>query len=215
MAKIKKKIHLRTVFSVAILFGVMIIVGSLLGMKLNQMLIEHMENQVTEQSVLLSEQIEQVIEIQFTQLNNIATLIQNSPENTEQVLTALEEEDKGISVGVLKLDGSVLVGTPMDMSECDGIKSSLRGEAAVSYADGRGITFSVPVYHGENVKYVLYKLYDISILKDTFGKECYNGVGQVLIANSDFETSNVLAFLLRATFPTLSGFLYVKKSPFL
>ena len=169
MANSKKRIHLRTVFSVAILLGVMIIVGSLLGMKLNQMLIEHMENQVTEQSLLLSEQIEQVIETQFTQLNNIATLMQNNQENPEQILMALGQEEEGISVGVLRLDGSVLVGTPMDISECDGIKSSLRGEAAVSYADGRGITFSVPVYHGENVKYVLYKKYDETVLANTFG----------------------------------------------
>ena len=48
MANIKKKIHLRTILSVAALFGVMIIVGSLLGMKLNQMLIGHMEKQVTD-----------------------------------------------------------------------------------------------------------------------------------------------------------------------
>ena len=40
MANSKKRVHLRTVFSVAILLGVMIIVGSLLGMKLNQMLID-------------------------------------------------------------------------------------------------------------------------------------------------------------------------------
>ena len=101
MANSKKRIHLRTVFSVAILFGVMIIVGCLLGMKLNQMLIEHMENQVTEQSLLLSEQIEQVIETQFTQLNNIATLMQHNQENPEQILLALEEEEEGSPVGVL------------------------------------------------------------------------------------------------------------------
>ena len=206
MANSKKRVHLRTVFSVAILFGVMIIVGSLLGMKLNQMLIEHMEKQVTEQSLLLSEQIEQVIEIQFTQLNNIATFMQHNQENPEQILMALEEEEEGISVGVLRLDGSVLVGTPTDMNEYDGIKSSIRGEAAVSYADGRGITFSVPVYHGENVKYVLYKKYDETVLANTFGRECYGGEGQILWA--DHNDQIVIPFV-----DTVFGddFLYQKK----
>ena len=50
----KKFVNLRTVLSMVALLGVMIVVGSLLGMKLNQILIEHMEKQVTEQSKLLS-----------------------------------------------------------------------------------------------------------------------------------------------------------------
>ncbi len=187
MASIKKRIHFRTVFSVAILFGVMAIVGSLLGMKLNQMLIEHMEKQVTEQSLLLSEQIEQVIEMQFTQLNNMARAIQNNPKNPEKVLTAVKMEEEGITVGVLELDGSVRAGTSIDINGYEGIKSSFRGEEAVSYAEGMGITFSVPVYHGENVKYVLYKKYDEAVLANTFGRECYDGEGQILWADNNYQ----------------------------
>ncbi|MBE5945227.1 MAG: hypothetical protein E7258_10010, partial [Lachnospiraceae bacterium] len=59
----KKSIIIRTVLGVCALLLIMILVGGLLGVKLNQLLIEHMEKQVTEQSVLLAEQIEQVVEI--------------------------------------------------------------------------------------------------------------------------------------------------------
>lgn len=187
MASNKKRIHFRTVLSVAALFGVMIIVGSLLGMKLNEMLIGHMEKQVTEQSSLLSEQIEQVIEMQFVQLNNIATAISNNQENPQEVLAALKLEQEGITIGVLKLDGSVLAGASLDFKGYEGIRRSFRGEEAVSYADGKGMVFSVPVYHGENVKYVLFKKYDEEVLKKTFGRECYNGEGQTLWADKNYE----------------------------
>ena len=183
----KKFVNLRTVLSMVALLGVMIVVGSLLGMKLNQILIEHMEKQVTEQSKLLSEQIEQVIEIQFVQLSNIASAVEKNENNPEAVLQTVMQEREGISVGVLKLDGSVLVGVPLDITKYDGVKSSFRGEEAVSYVAGEGMTFSVPVYRGENIKYVLYKKYDEEILADTFGRDCYDGEGQVLWANKNFE----------------------------
>ncbi|MBE5941485.1 MAG: response regulator [Lachnospiraceae bacterium] len=187
MANSKKRIHLRTVLSVAVLFGVMIIVGSLLGMKLNEMLIGHMEKQVTEQSSLLSEQIEQVIEMQFVQLNNIATAISSNQDNPQQVLMALKLEQEGITIGVLKLDGSVLAGASLDVNAYEGIKRSFRGEDAVSYAEGKGMVFSVPVYHGQNVKYVLFKKYDEAVLEKTFGRECYDGDGQILWADINYE----------------------------
>ncbi|MBE5954790.1 MAG: response regulator [Lachnospiraceae bacterium] len=183
----KRFINLRTVLSMVALLGVMVVVGSLLGMKLNQILIEHMEKQVTEQSKLLSEQIEQVIEIQFVQLSNIASAVEKNENNPEAVLQTVMQEREGISVGVLKLDGSVLVGVPLDITKYDGVKSSFRGEEAVSYVAGEGMTFSVPVYRGENIKYVLYKKYDEEILADTFGRDCYDGEGQVLWANKNFE----------------------------
>lgn len=183
----KRFINIRTVLSVTALLSIMIVVGSLLGMKLNQILIEHMEKQVTEQSKLLSEQIEQTIEIQFVQLNNIASAVEKNSTSPEAVLDTVKQEQEGISVGVLKLDGSVLMGAPLDVTKFEGVKSSFRGEEAVSYVSGEGMTFSVPIYHGENIKYVLYKKYDETILADTFGKDCYDGEGQVLWANTNFQ----------------------------
>ena len=183
----KRFINFRTVLSVIALLGVMVVVGSLLGMKLNQVLIEHMEKQVTEQSKLLSEQIEQVIEIQFVQLNNIAGAVEKNEKNPEDVLDTVMQEREGVSVGVLKLDGSVLMGMPLDITKYDGVKSSFRGEEAVSYVAGEGMTFSVPIYRGENIKYVLYKKYDDDVLADTFGRDCYDGEGHVLWANKNFE----------------------------
>lgn len=183
----EKSIIIRTVLGVCALLLIMILVGGLLGVKLNQLLIEHMEKQVTEQSVLLAEQIEQVVEIQFVQLNNIAHAIQNNQQKPEVILQTVRQEQEGIAVGVLKLDGSALMGEALDISEYEGIKKSFRGEEAVYYSPGKGMTFSVPVYHESNVKYVLYKKYDEEVLAKTFGRKCYNGEGQILWANADYN----------------------------
>ena len=183
----ERKINLRTVLGVAALVGIMLIVGSLLGMKMNKLLIDHMENQVTEHAGLISEQVEQVILIQFVQLNNIASALENNADNPERVLQTVNYEQEGISVGVMTLDGEVILGEEVDSSKYEGIRESFRGNEAVSYSSDSGVMFSVPVYRGENVKYVLYKVYDKSVLVDTFGIDCYNGKGQVLWADEDFE----------------------------
>ncbi|MBQ8412978.1 MAG: response regulator [Lachnospiraceae bacterium] len=183
----ERKINIRTVLGVGVLVGIMLIVGSLLGMKMNQLLIEHMENQVTEQSSLIADQMEQVINIQFVQLGNIATALENNMDSPERVLDTVAHEQEGISVGVMSLDGEVVLGQEVDASQYDGIKRSFRGEETVSYSEGSGVMFSVPVYRGENVKYVLYKVYDRNVLIDTFGLDCYNGKGQVLWADEEFE----------------------------
>jgi len=182
----RKLLSKKSILVITALLTIMIVVGCLLGYKMNQLLTDNIENQLTEQAILISEQVEQSIDVQFIQLNNISGAIQNNT-TFEKVFHSIQREQKGVSLGMVALDGTVLYGPPIVSSEFTGIRDSFRGKKAVSYQKGKGLMFTVPVYNGDNVKYVLYKLYDDSILKDTFGRECYDGSGQVLLANSDFE----------------------------
>lgn len=166
---------------------IMLGVGSLLGYKMEQMVTDNIENQLTEQAVLLSDHVNQSIMMQFVQLNNIANAVQRSEENVDAILQTVKQEQDGVSVGMVALDGEVIFGRPIEMSGFSGIRNSFRGQEAVSYLNGVGMMFSVPVYNGENVKYVLYKIYDDTIIKETFGMECYDGLGQILWATSEHE----------------------------
>ena len=183
----KRIINLRTALGVGFLIAIMAVVGGLLGMKMNQLLIDHMENQVTEQSTLIAEQINQVIEIQFVQLNNIAGALERNANVSENVLQTVKNEQEGITVGMVTLDGETVFGETIDCSDYEGIRKSFRGAEAVSYAEDKGIMFSVPVFNGKNVKYVLYKLYEEDVLLETFGRDCYKGKGQVLWADTEFQ----------------------------
>lgn len=172
---------------IAVMLVVMLGVGSLLGYKMNQMVTDNIENQLTEQAVLLSDYVDQSIMMQFIQLNNIANVVQRNGEKASGILQTIKQEQEGVSVGMVTLDGEIVFGRPIVMSEFAGIRNSFRGEEAVSYQKGVGIVFSVPVYNGDNVKYVLYKIYDDAVIKETFGLECYDGMGQILWATSEHE----------------------------
>ncbi|MBQ4058116.1 MAG: response regulator [Lachnospiraceae bacterium] len=182
----RKLLSKKAILVITVLLTIMMIVGCLLGYKMNQMLTDNIENQLTEQALLISEQVEQSIETQFVQLNNISNAIQNNMD-FEKGFLIVQQEQEGVSLGMVALDGTVLYGAPIVASDFTGIRESFRGKQAVSYQKEKGMMFTVPVYNGDNVKYVLYKLYGDQVLKDTFGRECYSGAGQVLIANSDFE----------------------------
>lgn len=183
----KQIINIRTTLWVGILIAIMLVVGGLLGMKVNQLLTKHIESQVTEQASNIAQQMEQIIQIQFVQLNNISSALQNNAAHPDKVLQTVKVEQEGISVGVLTLDGESLLGPPIDMTQYEGIKNSFRGAQAICYSEGNGVMFSVPVYHDENVKYVLYKIYDESILTDTFGMDCYDKKGKILWADTSYD----------------------------
>ena len=48
-----------------------------------------------------------------------------------------------------------------------------------------GALFTVPVFHGNNIKYVLFKFYEDEQLLERFGRTCYDGEGRVLVATGD------------------------------
>ena len=183
----KKVISTQTISGILLMLVIMLIVGSLLGYKMNQMLTDNIEDQLTEQATLLAEHVDQSIMIQFIQLNNIANAVQRNIEKMDEMLQTVKQEQEGISLGMVTLDGETVFGRPVSMKEFKGIRESFRGKETVSYNEGVGMMFSVPVYHGDNVKYVLYKIYDEAIIKDTFGLDCYNGQGQILWASADHE----------------------------
>ncbi len=183
----RRYIDSRTMFGAAILVIAMLVVGSLLAIKMNQLLTKYMESQVTEQANQVAEQIEQTVMIQFVQLNNIANALKKENAPVSDVLETVKQERSGVSIGALELNGDVVFGKPVKDTDFAGIRQSFRGEEAVSYRKGEGLMFTVPVYSGENVKYVLYKMYEEEVLKDTFSLDCYNERGQILLADTERE----------------------------
>lgn len=183
----KKVIGTHTIVGIILMLVIMLVVGSLLGYKMNQMLTDNIENQLEEQAVMLAEHVDQSIMIQFIQLNNIANAVQRNIEKMDEMLQTVKQEQEGISLGMVTLDGETVFGRPISKKEFKGIRDSFRGNESVSYKEGVGMMFSVPVYNGDNVKYVLYKIYDEAIIKETFGLDCYKEQGQILWANIDHE----------------------------
>ena len=162
---------------------IMIGVGVLMNFRLNRLLQTYTEKQITEQARTLAALSAEQFELEMHNLENIAQSIKSDAKEMEAVLNICIGNHENAAMGILCLDGTAFVGKTLNFTDFPGIQKAFRGHTAVCYKSGQGVLFTTPVYDEENVEYVLYKLYDESILLSKFGIDCYQGQGNVLIVD--------------------------------
>lgn len=157
------------------------IVGILMQNKMKKLLNYYVERQTVQQAELLTQMVEKQFQAELKQLTWTADYIQDHETERQDIVNTFANHEEQVSVGLLEMDGNAVCGEALDFLAFDGIRQSFRGKDAVSYNKDGGLLFTVPVYKGKNVRYVLYKLYDVSTLYDKFGLSCYDGKGRVMI----------------------------------
>lgn len=161
------------------------IVGLMMEMKLKSLMNIYMENQVTQEAKTLSELSAKQFEIEIVYLERVAANIELDKNIDIKMLTNVMKEDTDSSYGLICLDGTTIVGSPLDFTVYTGIQNSFRGNSSVSYNENEGLVFTVPVYDGQNVQYVLYRMYDEKVLEEKFGISCYDNEGSVAIIDKN------------------------------
>ena len=160
------------------------VVGILMHDRMKQLLNYYVEQQAVRQAELLTQMAQEQFDAELRQLEWTADFVQHYEEKGQDIQDAVDifaAQEESVSVGLLEMDGNAVCGQALDFLAFDGIRQSFRGESAVSYGRDQGLLFTVPIYRGKNVRYVLYKMYDTNLLYDKFGLSCYEGVGRVLI----------------------------------
>lgn len=177
----KTKLILGTLMFVAIF----IVVGFLMEHKMQELLHDHMEDQVVKQMKTMAELVNVRLQSELEELEAIAGYIEETREISKVWKNVAKEiaRDENAELGLMALDGTSLWGKELEFTEYSGIKESFRGNQAISYKKGGGLLFTVPVFKGHNVKYVLYKLYGEDVLAEAFDMTCYDGVGNVVMIN--------------------------------
>ena len=171
----------RLIIGTIVFVSVLMIVGVLMQFKLQELLHNHMETQVTMQMQAMAELSNIRIQSELEELEAIAGYIEKTKDTT--YIWQENREEQSVDMGLLALNGEALWGNAISLTEYSGIKDSFRGNQAVSYNDEGGLLFSVPVFNGDNVKYVLYKLYDGNVLSERFEMSCYDGKGIVFMVD--------------------------------
>ena len=168
---------------IIVFIAVLAVVGIMMEQKMQSLLYQYMEKQVVRQAEILADLTQEKMETEKEKLNHIAWYLENQEIDKETLMEAVEDKDKGVSMGVLALDGTAVYGKKLDGSEFSGIQEAFRGKEAVCYSERNGLLFTVPVFNGSNVKYVLYKLYDKMLLTEKFQISCYDGKGRTMLIN--------------------------------
>jgi len=183
----------KIILGMAMFLLVLGLVGILMQFKMRKLLNDYTQKQVGLQAGVLAQQAEQKFQAEFEQLDFMAEYIRQAgtdssgiwkqePEEAD-VAEVVELESKPmVSFGLLELDGNAVYGEALDFTEFSGITEAFRGKRAVCSGTGQELLFTVPVYSRQNVKYVLYKKYENSLLVEEFGIACYEGAGRTMLA---------------------------------
>lgn len=175
----KRRIIIVLVIVTVIMFGV----GGLMSVRLKSLMQNYTEKQVAEQARTLASLSAEQFELEIHNLENIAKCVKSNPKEIENYLDMSIGDEENVTMGVLRLDGTAYLGETLNFSDFPGIQKSFRGHSSVCYKKGQGVLFTSPVYDEKNVEFVLYKLYDESILLSQFGMSCYNEQGNVAIVD--------------------------------
>ena len=166
---------------------------------LNATLERTMIRQATEISLLVEERCRR----EFTELSFAANYLSQHPEAMDSILYQMSTEQEGVSAGFLRPgDESVRVSN-ISKWNFTRLPQSFRGNVIADYCPNRGLLFAVPVMHGDNVRAVLYRLYDESVLTGFFGLAEFDTAiraivtqrdGQVIVRPPDFAEKDRTLF---------------------
>ena len=163
------------------LCAVMVLVGCLMSYKMKALLNEYMEKQVAQQAEIMAQLSEEKMKEETDELHYLVDYL------IEDIIAegTFPGEKEGVSMGILTLDGRAVCGKVLERSRYSGIQDSFRGNEAVCYDKEGGLLFTVPVFHGDNVRYVLYRLYHPDVVQDYFGINGFSGNAKTLVTNRE------------------------------
>ena len=187
MSSLRSYISAKMLFKLFILLVCLLFSGMLLQEKIGNLLNETLEATIARQTADMSVAAEERFHRELTELSFAAHYLETHPsaETEKDILAELGRIGDGVSVGMMQPGGKALHGDLVSNGDFPRLPSAFRGNNAVDYRAGKGLLFAVPVIRGENVRAVIYRLYDDSVLADHFDLTGYNSSTRLIIQQRD------------------------------
>lgn len=166
MTRITEKLRISLVW--VLFIAVFIVSGVLLNRRLKDIVRSYMDKQVGIQAEYAADVVSEEFFRETDKLNYIAKTIESRGSADQHVLDAVRSDSKHVTMGLQALGGKAISGEALDSSVFSGIQNAFRGNVTIEYVKGEGLLFTCPVYNNQNVKYVIYELYDDTGVKANF-----------------------------------------------
>ncbi len=174
----------RTICVLAFFATALVVVGIVLRSRIGLLLDSYTERQTAKQVKVYGLLMEEKLNTELENLEYIASKLEQSLDDINDTMPVLYS-DPGIKQGLLGIDGRALYGDDLDPGMYEGIQSSFRGNKAITYVENEGLLFTCPVFHGPNIRYVLYRLCPSSVLEDYFATDIYDDLGKICVTTRD------------------------------
>ena len=164
--------NIKTAFLIILIYFVVIgVVCVILWSRIDLAIDNHVNATIKSQSKVVAESISDTFTSELEQLSSIAAGISMGGD-METCLKELESSGSGFTYGVMKTDGEAVCGEKLSLEDYPIILDTFRGNDSVCCANDKFL-FTVPIFNGSNVKYVLYKMFEPKALSEklnvTFG----------------------------------------------
>ena len=165
-------------------------VGFLMQHKVKILLNEALEQHLTRQTANLSMMAEERFKREINRLEYMAKYIETHNQNFNGIIGQMnnaraEMKETGISSGIITMNEKAIIGESLSYFDFKRLPMAFRGSKVVDYCSGKGLLFAYPIYNGDNIKYVIYRLYDDRLLIDLFGLEEYDSYSKILIQDNN------------------------------
>lgn len=185
-----RKKNKKTYLGIAGFLVLLFLVGVLLNLRMETLLSRNVCYGLNMGSRVQAELMEVKLDAELDSLVNKAEHITNTGGNwQESVANGDIKYDRDIFVreGILDINGRALYGADLHMDAFPGIRESLRGNRAVCYHSSSGMLFTVPVFNGKNVQYVLYRRIDKGGIDGYFHLRNNALLGQAALVSNEGE----------------------------
>ncbi len=193
MNKKPRRIDLSITLLIVLIYIVVIgFVCALLVFRLNTEIEKSILSDVSERAKISAEALNDKFASELELLSETAQVVQIEEAGYNYIEYLNADETDGISYGMLTISGEAVEGEALSFTDYPAVLEAFRGNPDVSYCKNGTVLFSVPVYNGSNVKYVLYKLFDCAVLEEKF--ECDFGTRNATMMIADMAGNTVLRF---------------------
>ncbi|MCR4762357.1 MAG: response regulator [Lachnospiraceae bacterium] len=174
----------RTVYVLAFFALALVVVGIVLRTRIALLLDSYTERQTEKQIKVYALLMEEKLNTELENLEYIASRLEQTLDDMDDLMPVVYH-DPGIRQGLLGIDGNALYGKSLDPGTYEGIQASFRGNKAITYVENEGMLFTCPVFHGPNIRYVLYRLCPSSVLESYFSTDIYDDLGKICVTTRD------------------------------
>lgn len=156
-------------------------VGTLIQIKVQNILQAHTEVHVQNQAKAYSEEISHNISRELEKLHSFQLY-----DNGEIGWQSLDQEAvEGKLYGLLTIQGKAIRGRAFSSTLWNAVNYAAHGEERINYKKGQGMLFAVPVYSGANVSGVLYSYYGEEAMQRLMRMDLFGGEGRGILIVDD------------------------------
>ncbi|MBO6178403.1 MAG: response regulator [Selenomonadaceae bacterium] len=150
--------------------------GIIMQEKIGTLLNETLESAIARQTADTSAVAEERFRRELSELAFAAHYIEDNPslETEKNILAELGKIGNGVSVGMIKAGEELAPEANALKTKFSRLPAAFRGALVVDYHADEGLLFAAPVMRGDNIRAVLYRIYDNKLLAEHFELLVYN-----------------------------------------